>query len=80
MDREQMIQALGLASKGGIDFDGEDEDGSKGRYIDWSVVRYSGKRAFEFGDGYSTAQFDLSRAEVMALHAALTALLLTDER
>ncbi len=80
MDREQMIQALGLVNKGGIEFDERDEDGSPRRYIDWSIVRYNGERAFEVGDGYGTVQFDLTRAEVLALHAALTATLLTDER
>jgi len=80
MTKDEMIQALGLVSNGEIQFDERDDDGTSGRYVDWSIVRYNGMRALEVGDGYGTVQFDLTRAELVALHAALTATLLTDER
>lgn len=80
MTKDEMIQALGLVTNGGIQFDERDDDGTPGRYIDWSTVRYNGMRGFEVGDGNGNVQFDLTRAEMVALHAALTATLLTDDR
>lgn len=78
MTRGEMIEALRHVTDGGIQFDEQGEEG--GRYVDWSIVRYDGMRAFECGDGRGNVQFDLTRAELVALHAALTATLLTDER
>lgn len=49
------------------------------RYMDWSSRTPDGGYLFEAGDGSETAQFKMTRDELIALHAAITLTLLRDQ-
>lgn len=50
-----------------------------GRYADWSEQLADGGRRLEAGTDTEAIQLDLSRADLVALHQALTLTLLADE-
>lgn len=75
MTREQMIESLALVAEHALYLDGD----ADGRYLDWSCGNPDeGTRTLEVGDGAEAVQFDLTRDEIVRLHAALTATLLAD--
>jgi hypothetical protein len=78
VDRDHLIASLTAVhtdSDDAVCFDDE-------RYIDWSTTvnhRDTGAgRMFELGNSTEAAQIDLSRAEMVQLHTALTVTLLAD--
>jgi hypothetical protein len=78
-EREMLLASLVLVNEdaGGVYFD-YDQD-YDGRYIDWSCKLADGGRQFEVGDGTEGVQLELTRAELVRLHAALTRLLLAEQ-
>ena len=63
--RQALLESLAaVADAGAVQLDDD-------RYIDFSVES-EGKRMFEVGDGQGTVQLELTRAEMLQLHAALT--------
>jgi hypothetical protein len=79
-----LVASLLLAgAEGGAYFGNHDEDGSveeTGRYIDWSTKLDDGGRRFEVGHGdEESITFELTPAEMRALHATLTLSILEDE-
>jgi hypothetical protein len=48
-------------------------------YLDWSIRLTDGGRQLEVSDGTDAMALDLSRADLVRLHAALTLTLLADQ-
>jgi hypothetical protein len=72
MTKDEMIQALALVQGDGCYLDG-------GEYFDWSTQRGTGEDRIynmEIGDGTDAVRFEMTRDQMVALHAALTATLL----
>lgn len=70
MTHDEMTAALAALATHGVYWD-EDQ------YVDWSSTTDDGRR-LEIGDGDECVQLQLSHAQLVQLHAALTATLLAD--
>jgi hypothetical protein len=70
MTNAEMIASLTALSTHGAYFDDD-------QYLDWSSTIDGGRR-LEVGDGADCVQLELSHAQLVQLHAALTATLLGD--
>jgi len=77
---ESLIASLAVQDPTGVYLDRENIVANC-RYFDWctQVDDHSGIRRMEIGDGRGEAiQFDMSREDMVRLHAALTVYLLTN--
>jgi hypothetical protein len=74
MDRTALLASLTqIADPTGVAFDDD-------RYVDWSTKLDDGGVRMEAGDGDgNVAQLDLSHAELVELHTALTLYLLRED-
>jgi hypothetical protein len=73
---ETLIASLTAVGEHGAWYPGDDSDL---RYMDWATRTPAGDYRMEVSDGENTAQFDLTRAELVALHTAITLTLLRDQ-
>ncbi len=70
---ESLIASLAVQDPTGIaDVDEENW------YFDWSTQLDDGKRRMEISDSEETVQIDMTREDMVRLHAALTVYLLTN--